>query len=320
MRYLFTTFLAAGIVLAGQSGSSNTQTLVPDLNGGFVASNPTYSSTKSPGASSQTEYMMGINGQLVPRESTEEKVTMREGGVKVIERMVRRYDQNGQLAGSEKVVIEEKKSGNTVTTTSTLYRGDLNGNLAPAERTQSQAVTQGQITRTESTVERSGFDGRFAVAERVSATVVQKSKETQEATTSRMRLDTNGNFYEAVREVSEKTAAADGRVTENKTQYVGGALFEQSVSRTVPGPGGSATTTVDVFTTEVPGVTADPTGRLALKVALKEQQQIVVQPTGGKGGPVTQTVTSRRPTVNEPNRLGPAQVLSQSVCKGNCTP
>jgi hypothetical protein len=316
MRYLFITFLAAGTSLVGQSTSSTTQTLIPDVNGGFNNSGPVFASTKSPGSSTHTEYAMGVNGQLVPKESAEEKITIREGGVKVIERLVRRYDQNGQQAASEKIVIEERKTGNTVTTTSTLFRGDINGNFAPAERTKSQAVTQGQVTRTESTVERSGHDGQFTVAERVSATVTQKSKELQESTLTRMRVDTNGNFYEAAREVSDKQTTPDGRVTENKTRYVEGALFEQSVVRTVPGPGGSATTTVDVYGTQAPGVAADPTGRLALK----EQQQIVTQPTGGKGGPMTMTVTLRKPTVNDPGRLGPAQLLSQSVCKGNCAP
>src|SRR6185436_8916082 len=114
MRYLYISF-AFGTFLFAQSGSSSTQTHIPDLNGGLNASGPTFASTKSAGASSQTEYLPGINGQLVPRESVEEKVTMRDGNTKVIERFIRRYDQNGQPGGTEKIVIEEKKSGNTVT-------------------------------------------------------------------------------------------------------------------------------------------------------------------------------------------------------------
>ena len=204
-------------------------------------------------------------------------------------------------------MIEERKSGPTTVVTSTTYRGDLNGNLQPAERSVAQTVAQGNTTNTNVTVERPGIDGRLTAAERITQTTVQSSKDAQQQTTTRMRLDSNGNYYEAVREVKD-TSLNNGATVENKAQYVDGQLAEQTVARTVTAPNGSSTTTIDVFATQQPGLTADIGGKLALK----EQQQIVKQVSGSA---TTETVTSRKPNVSDPNRLGPPQVLSKTITK-----
>ncbi len=317
MRYLYVFALA--LPAAFSQGSSNTSTRIPDINGGTSIEGPSISSNRTAAGSSRTEYSTSINGQLAPRESVEEKIIRQDANGKVIERYVRKFDATGNPGRVEKTVIEERKSGNTVSTTATVYRADLNGNLSPAERSVSQSVTQGATTTTETAIERSGFDGAsgLTAAERVTAVVVQTGKDAQQVTTTRMRKDPSGNFYVAVREVSDKQTE-NGAVVENRVQYVDGALAEQSVSRTIVGKDGSSTTTVDVFSTQAPGLSADAAGVGGGKLALKEQQQITSQP--GAGGKVTQTVVSRKPNVSDANRLGPAQVLSQTVCTGACNP
>lgn len=309
MRYLC-VFVVTALIALGQA--STTSARIPDLNGGY-SSGSTYSSTSGPGGSSRIEYAPSINGTLAPRESVQEKVIRQDSSGKVVERYVRRYDATGNPGPVEKTVIEERRAADgSMQTMSTVYRGDLNGNLHVYERSTSRAVTQGTSTNTETTIERASIDGALKVAEKVSASLTQLSKTAEQQTVTRMRVDTNGNLYEAVREVSDKQVTAQGQTIENRAQYVGGTLAEQSVARTVTSPGGARTTTVDVFSTQAPGLSADPSGRLALK----EQQVITSEP--GPGGKVTQTVVSKKPTVSDANRLGPGQVIAQAVCTGDC--
>lgn len=311
--YLIAALWAGGGSLTG-FGQTTTETRIPDLNGGFSTAGPSYTTLRGPGGSvSRTEYAPGINGQLAPRETVQEKVIREDANGKVIERQVRRYDATGNPGPPEKTVIEERKAADgSMLTTATVYRGDLNGNLQVSERSVSRSVTQGNSTNTETTVERAGIEGSLRVAEKVSSVVLRPSKDVEQQTVTLLRLDASGNFYEAVREVSDKQMAGKGETRENRAQYVGGVLAEQSVARTVTAPNGATTVTVDVYSPQAPGMSADPSGRLALK----EQQVISSEP--GPGGKVTQTVVSRKPSVSDANRLGPAQVLSQSVCSGDC--
>ena len=250
-----------------------------------------------------------MNGSMIPRESLEEKVIRQDANGRTVERMVRRYDANGSPSGFEKTVVEEQKSGNSVTTSATVYRGDLNGNLQTQERSVSHTVTQGPVTSTDTTIERNGLDGQLAPAERVNATTVKQSETSQQQTVTRLRRDASGNFYEAVKE-TKAVETQNGQVIENRAQYVGGKLIEQAVARTVTIPGGATSTTVDVFTPQAAGQFADPGGKLALR----EQQQISRVP--GPAGQVTETVVSRKAI--EANRLGAAQLVSKTVCQGNC--
>jgi len=307
MRYLY---LCCFVLPALAQQAANTESRIPDLNGGYTTSGPTYHSTRTAtGNSSRIEYAPSINGQLAPRESVEEKVIRNEAGVRVVERYVRRYDATGNPGPVEKSVIEERKVDGAVLTTTSVFRGDLNGNLAPAERTVSRAVTKGTVTTTDTTIERSNLDGALSAAERVQAVVTKTAADREEATLTRSRKDASGNFYEAVREVTERVTLPGNVVTENRVQYVGGTLAEQTVARTVKDAAGSSTITIDVFMPQQPGMSAESSGRLALR----EQQQVTTQVENGKS---TQTVVTRKPSVSDANRLGPPQVLSQSTCTG----
>ena len=51
---------------------------------------------------------------------------------------------------------------------------------------------------------------------------------------------------------------------------------------------------------------------------VKEQQ--VVQRRTNPDGSVVETLSVRRPSVSDPNRLGDLQKLSETVCKGKCQP
>jgi hypothetical protein len=311
MRYLCILVLSF-CCFAQQSASSVTSGSTPDLNGGFSTGGYSVATSKSPTSNSRTEYAPNANGSLVPRETIQEKIIRQDANGRVVERLVRRHDQDGNPGPLEKQVIEEKKSGNTVVINTLVYRGDINGNMSPAERSTSQIVTQGQVTTTQTTIERTGLDGSLTPAEKINSTVVKQSKTQEVQTVTKLYRDASGNYYEGTRDTTERQTQPNGKVIENRAEYVEGVLSTQAVSQTVPSPDGSATTTVDVYSIHGSGTTVNSGG----KMALKEQQQIIRQ--AGPNGQITETVVSRKPTVAEPNRLGPAQVLSKSVCQGNC--
>ncbi len=310
MRYL--SILVLSFCAFAQPQQSVTGSQSPDLNGGFSNSGYTVAASKTKTSTAKTEYAPNANGSLVPRETVTEKVLREDANGRVVERLVVRHDQDGNPGPPEKMVIEEKKSGNTVIVNTMVFRGDINGNMQPAERTVSHTVTQGAVTTTDTTVERLGLDGMLTPTEKVSSTTIQQSRTQQLQTVSKLYRDASGNYYEGTKDTVEKQTNPDGQVIENRAQYVEGLLTEQAVAKTVPGVNGAATTTVDVYSIHGSGTNVNSGG----KMALKEQQQVIVQT--GAGGQITQTVVTRKPTVSEPGRLGPAQVLSKSVCQGSC--
>jgi len=53
---------------------------------------------------------------------------------------------------------------------------------------------------------------------------------------------------------------------------------------------------------------------------LKLQEQQVIESAPGPNNTVVQTINVRRPSVSDPQTLGPAHQISETVCKGDCKP
>jgi hypothetical protein len=70
----------------------------------------------------------------------------------------------------------------------------------------------------------------------------------------------------------------------------------------------------NLFAHTVAGNVQDSSGSLRVK----EQQ--VVQRRTNPDGSVAETLSVRRPSVSDPNRLGDLQKYSETVCKGKCAP
>jgi hypothetical protein len=69
---------------------------------------------------------------------------------------------------------------------------------------------------------------------------------------------------------------------------------------------------VNIYGRNVPGTVSDS--------GLKLQEQQVIETTPGPNHTVVQTLSVRRPTVSDPQSLGPARQLSETVCQGDCKP
>lgn len=308
--------LACSLSLAAQQSSVSTTTQI-DINGNRVADGPQISRTKSPTGSVVTETRQSVNGRSVPLEQVEERVVREDASGKVTERIVRRFDPQGNPLPTVKETIEEqKRPDGSSTIQSTTYRGDINGGMQLAEKatTESRKTDAGETSET--IVQRATGDGLQTVEKRNENVVKRASGYQAESTT--YRSDGNGGFYTAVRQTTDHTEQ-NSKASENKAEYEAGPggqlqLHSQTVTETVTHPDGSQEAVVQIFGNNVPGTV---TGNDS---ALKLQEQQVIETAPGPNDTVVQTLSVRRPSVSDPQTLGPSRQLSQTVCQGDCKP
>jgi hypothetical protein len=284
-----------------------------DVNGRRVVDGQ-ISTVRSNGDFVRMERTQSVNGREVPLEQVEERVLRDDAGGKLLERIIKRFDATGVPGDRERVLIEQNADGSRIAATT--YRSDVNGAMAPVEKSITEVQKSGSTTTADTTIQRPSLNGYFEKAERRQV-VIEEMGATVRQNISIERRDPNGGFVEAYREVKE-VVKADGKVTENTAVYEPGLrgemrLSSQAVATTLQLPGGRTVTEVNLFSVSVPGTSGDPTGR----PQVKEQQIIERKPSNGG---FVETLSVRRPSLSDPTRLGPAQLLYETVCKGNCNP
>ncbi len=306
MRILVAIFVTAGLSFAQQTVVSSSTF---DINGRRVEGASSLVN-QTPGSADRIEMVRSVNGRTVPVESVEDKVVSELGGVKIIERIVKRYDANGRPGPPERVHIEERKNADgSVNSATSVMRADLNGNYALAERTVTDSKKSGDTTNSNTVVERPTLNGSLEVVERKEVVKRETADGSVSQSSSVSRRDTNGRFGEAARQVLEKTVAG-GRTVENVATYEAGStgmrLIRQTVSKEVAG---SNQKEVDVFE-------MDQAGRVGnTKPELREQRIIEKRPTANGA---VESISVRRPLASDPNRLGNAQKVEEIICTGKC--
>jgi len=306
VRTLLSVFVASGLCFAQQTAISSGTF---DVNGRRVEGASSIVS-QSPGSADRIETVRSVNGRSVPVETVEDKVVSESGGVKIIERVVKRYDASGRPGPPEKVRIEERKNADgSVNMATSVMRADLNGNYALAERTVTDSKKSGDTTSSNTVVERPTLNGSLEVVERKEVVKRETADGSVSQNSSVLRRDTNGRFGEAAKQVLEKTVAG-GRTVENVATYEVGAdgmkLIRQTVSKEVAG---SNQKEVDVFEGAQAGRVGDGTPKL------REQQLIEKTPTANGA---IESISVRRPLASDPNRLGNAQKVEEIICTGKC--
>jgi len=294
--------------------SSVTSTTMVDINGRRVADGPEVVRTKSNSRSETTELLQSINGRSVPLERVEEHVVREDSSGRVVERLIRRFDQTGSPTTPVKEVIEEqKRPDGTSTTQVTTYRGDINGSMQVVERSITELHKSGSTESAETIVQRPTVNGPLETVEKQSRTkVTQPAGYTEDTAT--YRRSGNGGFDVAVRQTTEHIQQGQ-QSSDSTAEYEIGSngqlqLHSQKVTKTVTGADGSKEQVVDIFGQNVPG-TVDPGG-------LKLQEQQLIQKKPGPNDTVTESLSVRRPSVSDPKMLGPARQISETVCRGKC--
>lgn len=308
MRYHFLALLAGSLAIA----QSTTETYITDVNGHRVKA---LSITSNSG---RTERTQSINGREVPLEQTEERVVREDANGKITEKIVRKFDQTGRLASTDRVVTEEQTHpGGSSTMRATTFRSDLNGQMAQVERKIVESRTRGATTQADIVVERPTLNGSFEAVEKRSVTAEVTDAAKHETETVYRRAP-GGEFREMLRQVSEVKKAGD-QIIENTAYFEPGVtgklqLARQSTSTTTKRPDGSEIAEINLYARAADGRVQDNEA----PQQVKEQQ--IIERQKGPGGAVIETVSVRRPSISDPNRLGDLKKISETVCKGKCTP
>jgi hypothetical protein len=284
-----------------------------DINGRRVEG-PRAVSGKLDGGSYKVESARSINGRVTPLERVEERVIEQDGSRRVVERLIRRYDPNGNPGLTDKIRIEERKNPDGATSTETLtWREDINGRLQLAERARGETRPAGDAVSSDLSIERPSLNGAFETVEKRSA-AERKTGQSVHQETVTWRRDAGGRLSEALRQVTERTEQ-NGRATENQAEYEPGPagkleLTSQTVSRSVKNADGSERTELDVYRVWVPGRPVADQPRLI------EQQLVERRP--GADGTVVESVSVRRPAPDGSKPSGAYQRIGERVCAGEC--
>lgn len=298
---------------AQQSNVSSSTTV--DINGNRVSDGPVISETRSADGSQTTLTTQSINGRKVPMEQVEERVLRNDASGKVTERIIRRYDPQGNPMPPVRQTIEElKRPDGSSSTQSTTYQSDINGNMQIAEKSVTDTQKNASGETSETVVERPTSNGLEPVEKK--SQLISKQGANYQAENTTYRRDGNGGFYTAVRQTTTHTVQGS-EASDNSAEYERGSngelqLHGQTVTKTVTKPDGTKDAVVDIYSREVPGtVSGNESG-------LKLQEEQTIENTPGPGNTVVQTLSVRRPTISDTGTLGPARQLSQTVCKGDC--
>jgi hypothetical protein len=302
------------LALSAQDSTVRTTTSV-DVNGNRVADGPQIDQTKSKNAAETTERMQSINGRMVPIERVDERVIRDDANGRVTERLIHRFDATGNPTTPMKEIVEEqKRADGSSTIQTTRYQNDINGSQQIVQKSITETRKSGSSESSSTELQRP-VDGSLQTVEKKETVRVKEGTGFHEEDTT-YRRDGNGGFGVAIRQTKEHTEQG-GQASENTAEYEIGPdgnlqLHNQSVATTVTRPDGSKDSVVNLFGRSAPG-TVDSDGKLKLF-----EQQIIEQKQ--RAGGSVETLSVRRPSVSDPNSLGPTQQISETTCKGNCTP
>lgn len=317
MKRVFASIFISAFTLCAQ-GTSVSATTEVDINGHRVQAGPQVTTNRTSNGVDVTETMQSINGRTVPLERVEEQVLQDNASGRIVERVIRRFDPQGNPTPPLKERIEEYKNPNgSSTTVATTYRGDINGSMQLAQKSVTELTKSGSEERSETVVQEPTVNGSLNTVEKQDKVKSAQSNGYREEANT-YRRDGNGGFYDAVRTVTDHTQQGS-ESTDNTVQYesnpTGGLqVRSQKVAKTVTAADGSKDTVLNIYGLNVPGTVNSPGS------ALKLQEQQLIQSQKGPNDTVTQTVNVRRPSVSDPNTLGPSRQISQTVCQGACKP
>jgi hypothetical protein len=298
--------LGAAAALAAQQTAGQSSVWTADVNGNRVTG-PSFSNIATPQGDQHVETARTINGRLAPVQSTDDKVLHQDAQTKIVERVIRKYDANGNPGRPITIRIEEKKNPDgSKSVQSTAYETDLNGNKQLFERSMSE--TRGGTTST--TVERATLNGLETVER--GATVEKKSGDNSSVESTTYRRDMSGNFTPFAQYV-QQTSKSGAVTTADAAHYALGPdgkliLASRSIDHVVTKPDGSQVVDSDVYSRITAASTTDVnTSEPRL------QQQIHRELTPGPGGVTVETTSVRARLANDPSRFGAYEKISQTT-------
>jgi hypothetical protein len=303
--------LAFGVTLLAQQGTQQTSTWTIDASGRRVEG-PNYTAIESLQGSQRVETAQSINGRMVPIQAAEDRVLRQDSRGKEVERILRKYDANGNPGPPIKVHIEEIKNPDGSTTIrSTSYQADLNGNLKLFERATTE-IRKGAATETTTTVERATLNGSLQLAER-STSIERKTASGAQIDSTIYLRDLNGNLMPLMQDVKQISKSGTEETTD-AAHYVldlngKPTLASRAIDRVRTNPDGSQVSDTDVYSKFSAGKSGDANADVP-----RLQEQVRRERTPGPGGSVIET-TSVRARLPDSSSFGAYEKTSQVTYK-----
>jgi hypothetical protein len=298
--------------LAAQETSGQSNAWTKDINGNRVYG-PGFSYTEAPKSSQRMETMRSMNGRNVPIQTTEDKVLQDNSQGKVVERVIRKYDGNGNPGSAIIVHIEEKKNPDGSSTLQlSSYETDINGNKQLFERATSQVRKSGENTKeTSTTIERGTINGALQTVERDASTERKVGDQTSVESTT-YRRDVSGNFMPYSQEVKQ-VSKTGGVQTADTSHYELGpdgklGLATRTIDHVTKGANGVEVVDTDVYSRFSAGHAADVNTS-----APRRQEQIRTERAPGPGGVMVETRSVRARLASDPSQFGQYQKVSQTT-------
>ncbi|MBK9170069.1 MAG: hypothetical protein IPM24_21765 [Bryobacterales bacterium] len=315
MRGCRLSLLALSCVLAvpgwSQQTAGGTTAYSYDLNGRRVE-DARYTVRDAPTGSQRKELTRTINSRTVPLESSEDKVISQDATSKVVERIVRRYDQNGNPGPPERIRIEERTNADgSKTLTTTSYRGNLSGGSEVAGRTRTHIRKIGNVETKVHEVEQATLNGGLQMVERTQSEE-RFSGDNSELKETVYRQGVNGRFEPVSSQVSQKTKIGNVK-TVDATVFEADlngrmSLAERTIGKKTERADGSAVEEVEVYSTRFATAAGDVNARQP-----RLQQQIVRETVPGPDNTTVETTSVRARLVNDPSRFGPYEKIVQTT-------
>ena len=315
MKQFIVSIFVSTLALWAQDSSVSRSTSV-DVNGRRVSNGPDVVQTKSSRGAEVTERVQSVNGRTVPIERVEERVLRDDASGRVVERVIRSYSPTGDPLPPIKETVDEQKrpdGGSTIQTTT--YRGDINGGMQLLRKSTTDVRIQGSVQSVDTLVQQPTVNGSLETVEKQNTVKMKESGDNYREDSTTYRRDANGNLVVAVQQATLHTQQGSEATDQTAESEIGPdgrlQLHTQTVAKTVTRSDGSKETELNVFGANVAG-TVDPSSKLRL------QEQQIIEKRPGPGNSVVETLSVRRPSVADPNALGPAHQISETVCRGKC--
>jgi hypothetical protein len=310
IRMVFAVPTLAATLFAQQTTEQSTLWSI-DANGHRVDS-ARYATTESPAGSQRVETVQSINGRMVPLQVNEDRVLSQDPRNKVVERIIRKYDANGNLGLPIKVRIEETRNPDgSATIRSTAYESDINGNLQIFERTITEVRKSPSATATSVNVERATLNGGLSPVQRIQSIERPTAGGSQLESTTYTR-DVSGSFTPSAQDVKQITKRGTEETTDvvhyELDPYGKLALYSRAIDRLKVNPDGSQLTETDVYSKFSAGKTGDVNADQP-----RLQEQIRKQRVPGPGGVTVETTSVRSRLPNDQSRFGNYETVGQTT-------
>ena len=254
--------------------------------------------------------LQSISGREVPYLSERQTVLRETETEKSVEKIVQRYDPNGNPTHQEMVREETRKlPDGTVVTTATMFIENINGRMEIVDRVVNRRQEHNGRIENLTTTEKPSINGGFQIVVREESTEEKQGENTSTITTVRRVDDGGGRLVVAGREETVMRQSGNVSTTE-KTVYERDALNAKMTvsSRTkgelVANEDGSSTETAETYGHSLgEGTPRFLSGRSENRLLRTVTRETVI----GLAGETIETTRTRTRSQADPHRLAPTE-------------